>query len=65
MTNHYAVDQESFDELAAMSHALREYIQNESIAERGTELAEIFDMFGEILADVERRPVIIKEGRHQ
>jgi hypothetical protein len=65
VTNHYAIDQESFDELAAMSRALTAYIQKESNAERGTELAEIFDMFGEILADVERRPIIIKEGRHQ
>jgi hypothetical protein len=65
VTNHYAIDQESVDELAAMSTALVAYIQDEPNAQRGAELAEIFDMFGEILVYVERRPIIIKEERYQ
>jgi hypothetical protein len=59
MSKQFAIDKEALEELIAMSRALVAYIQDEPTAERGAELAEIFDMLGDILADVERSPIIM------
>ncbi len=59
MSNLFAIDKEAFDELAIMSFDVWAYIDNEQDAERAKALASIFDMFGEILAGVERSPIIM------
>ena len=59
MSNQFAIDKEALDELATMAFDVRAYIDNEQDAERVKALTEIFDMFGEILADVERSPIIM------
>lgn len=64
MTNQYAIDQEVFDELAEMVRAVWRVIDAEPDAKRAKVLTGIFDMFGEILGSVERRPIIVKEGVH-
>lgn len=64
MTNQYAIDQEVFDELAEMVRAVWRVIDAEPDAKRAKVLTGIFDMFGEILGSVERRPIIVKEGMH-
>jgi hypothetical protein len=42
-----------------MSFDVWAYIDNEQDAERAKELASIFGVFGDILADVERSPIIM------
>lgn len=67
MSKHFAVDQEDLDGLAAMVRAIWLVIEAEPDARRANELREIFAMFGEILADVERTPITIvtpAEPRH-
>jgi hypothetical protein len=59
MTNQYAIDQEAFDELAEMALAVWRVIDAEPDAKRAKVLNEIFCMFGEILADVERTPITL------
>ena len=59
MSNHYAIDQEVFDELAEMARAVWRVIDAEPDANRAKVLTDIFDMFGEILSSVERRPITI------
>lgn len=59
MSKQFAIDKEALDELAAMSFDVWAYIDNEQDAERAKALASIFDMLGEILADVERSPIIM------
>lgn len=67
MSKHFAVDQEDLDGLAAMVRSIWLVIEAEPDARRANELREIFAMFGEILADVERTPITIvtpAEPRH-
>ena len=59
MNNLFAIDKEAFDELATMSFDIWAYIDKEQDAERAKALASIFGMLGEILADVERSPIIM------
>ena len=67
MSKHFAVDQEDLDGLVAMVRAIWLVIEAEPDIKRANELREIFAMFGEILADVERTPTTIvtpAEPRH-
>ena len=59
MNNQFAIDKQALDELATMAFDVWAYIDNEQDAERAKELASIFGMFGDILADVERSPIIM------
>ncbi|WP_341304107.1 hypothetical protein [Pseudomonas sp. TMP25] len=61
MGKHYAIDREDLEELAEMSRAMWAHIQAEPDTKRANRLREIFDMFGEIMGDVERTPITIKE----
>ncbi|SEC64317.1 hypothetical protein [Pseudomonas anguilliseptica] len=59
MSNQFSIDKEALNELTAMSFDVWAYIDNEQDAERAKALASIFGMFGEVLADVERSPIIM------
>lgn len=59
MNKHFAVDKDGLRVLAAMSRAVWRVIEAEPDASRAKVLHDIFDMFGEILADVERTPITI------
>ena len=61
MSKHYAIDRKTLEELAEMSRAMWRHIDAEPDTKRANSLREIFDLFGEIMADVERAPITIKE----
>lgn len=61
MSKHFAVDQEDLDGLTAMVRAIWLTIEAEPDVRRANELREIFAMFGEILADIERAPITIEQ----
>jgi hypothetical protein len=67
MSKHFAVDKDDLQELAKMVRAVWLVIEAEPDANRAMTLTDIFGMFGEILADVERAPITIvtpAEPRH-
>jgi hypothetical protein len=53
----YRLDLESLNDLAKMSRELYAYIEDEKNARRREELREIIEYLGDILSEVERRPV--------
>ena len=53
----YRLDLESLNDLAKMSRELYAYIEDEKNARRREELREIVGYLGDILAEVERRPI--------
>lgn len=53
----YRLDLESLNDLCKMSRDLHAYIEREPDAARAEELREICEYLGDILSDVERRPV--------
>lgn len=59
MTAHFAVDQDGLDELAEMSRAVWRVIKAEPDAQRAKVLAEIFDIFGEVLSAIDSAPITI------
>ncbi|SFH74834.1 hypothetical protein SAMN05216206_0112 [Pseudomonas guineae] len=59
MNNLFAIDKEGLEEIIQMVRAVAAYIDREPDKARANELREIFDYAGEILADVERSPIIM------
>ena len=53
----YRLDLESLNDLAKMSRELYAYIEREPNADRAEELREIIEYLGDILSEVERRPI--------
>lgn len=53
----YRLDLESLNDLAKMSRELCAYIEREPDAARAEKLREIIEYLGDILSEVERRPV--------